>query len=183
MLAAVTDAREPNLVLKRRSSRRGPRAPRLRDVRLHRLCELEDRDRRCGASVGGRILLCRRAIEPRKGFWTLPAGFLWNSERASRKAPRREAREEANAEAGAGNASRRLLDPPHRPGSGILPCPPSRTTRHPGPKASKSRCSTGKRSRGRSSLSPRCAGRSTTIARPETRRALPLSPTRREPTS
>jgi len=24
----------------------------------------------------GRILLCRRAIEPRKGFWTLPAGFL-----------------------------------------------------------------------------------------------------------
>lgn len=24
----------------------------------------------------GRILLCRRNIEPRKGFWTLPAGFL-----------------------------------------------------------------------------------------------------------
>lgn len=23
-----------------------------------------------------KILLCRRAIEPRKGFWTLPAGFL-----------------------------------------------------------------------------------------------------------
>ena len=24
----------------------------------------------------GRVLLCRRAIEPRKGHWTLPAGFL-----------------------------------------------------------------------------------------------------------
>lgn len=24
----------------------------------------------------GKILLCRRAIEPRYGFWTLPAGFL-----------------------------------------------------------------------------------------------------------
>jgi ADP-ribose pyrophosphatase YjhB (NUDIX family) len=25
---------------------------------------------------GGQILLCRRAIEPRKGFWTVPAGFM-----------------------------------------------------------------------------------------------------------
>lgn len=24
----------------------------------------------------GKVLLCRRAIEPRKGFWTLPAGFM-----------------------------------------------------------------------------------------------------------
>ena len=24
----------------------------------------------------GRILMCRRAIEPRKGFWTLPAGYM-----------------------------------------------------------------------------------------------------------
>jgi ADP-ribose pyrophosphatase YjhB (NUDIX family) len=31
-----------------------------------------------GAAVSheGRLLLCRRAIEPRAGFWTLPAGFL-----------------------------------------------------------------------------------------------------------
>lgn len=28
----------------------------------------------------GKILLCRRAIEPRKGYWTLPAGFLENGE-------------------------------------------------------------------------------------------------------
>jgi ADP-ribose pyrophosphatase YjhB (NUDIX family) len=27
-------------------------------------------------SRDGRILLCRRAIEPRRGFWTLPAGFM-----------------------------------------------------------------------------------------------------------
>ena len=28
----------------------------------------------------GKVLLCRRAIEPRKGFWTLPAGFMENNE-------------------------------------------------------------------------------------------------------
>jgi len=27
-------------------------------------------------TLGGRVLLCRRAIEPRRGFWTVPAGFL-----------------------------------------------------------------------------------------------------------
>jgi ADP-ribose pyrophosphatase YjhB (NUDIX family) len=45
----------------------------------------------------GRILLCRRAIEPRKGFWTLPAGFLELGESVEEGA-RREAREEAMAE-------------------------------------------------------------------------------------
>ena len=30
----------------------------------------------CVAEHAGRILMCRRAIEPRAGFWTLPAGFL-----------------------------------------------------------------------------------------------------------
>ena len=28
----------------------------------------------------GQILLCERAIEPRAGFWTLPAGFMENGE-------------------------------------------------------------------------------------------------------
>jgi len=28
----------------------------------------------------GRILMCRRDIEPRRGYWTLPAGFLENNE-------------------------------------------------------------------------------------------------------
>lgn len=49
------------------------------------------------AHAGGRILLCRRAIEPRRGFWTLPAGFMELGESAEDGA-RREAREEACAE-------------------------------------------------------------------------------------
>ena len=47
-------------------------------------------------SVGGKIMLCRRAIEPRKGFWTLPAGFLELHETPEEGA-RREAWEEARA--------------------------------------------------------------------------------------
>lgn len=46
---------------------------------------------------GEKILLCKRAIEPRKGFWTLPAGFLELNETPEDGA-RREAREEAMAE-------------------------------------------------------------------------------------
>ncbi len=44
----------------------------------------------------GRILLCRRAIEPRHGLWTLPAGFMENGETTSQAAAR-ETLEEANA--------------------------------------------------------------------------------------
>lgn len=43
-----------------------------------------------------RILFCKRAIEPRHGFWTLPAGFLENDETTIEGA-RRETLEEANA--------------------------------------------------------------------------------------
>jgi ADP-ribose pyrophosphatase YjhB (NUDIX family) len=43
-----------------------------------------------------RILLCRRAIDPRRGFWTLPAGFLELHESAAAGAAR-EAWEEARA--------------------------------------------------------------------------------------
>lgn len=45
----------------------------------------------------GKLLLCRRAIEPRTGYWTLPAGFMELGETAE-QAAMREAREEANAE-------------------------------------------------------------------------------------
>ncbi len=45
----------------------------------------------------GRILICKRAIEPRKGFWTLPAGFMEQGESVEDGAMR-EAREEACAE-------------------------------------------------------------------------------------
>jgi ADP-ribose pyrophosphatase YjhB (NUDIX family) len=43
-----------------------------------------------------RILLCRRAIEPRAGFWTIPAGYLEIGETPEEGAMR-EAREEACA--------------------------------------------------------------------------------------
>jgi ADP-ribose pyrophosphatase YjhB (NUDIX family) len=44
----------------------------------------------------GRVLMCRRAIEPRKGFWTLPAGFMELGETLEEGAAR-EALEEAEA--------------------------------------------------------------------------------------
>lgn len=44
-----------------------------------------------------KVLLCRRAIDPRSGFWTLPAGFLENGESVEEGALR-ETREEACAE-------------------------------------------------------------------------------------
>lgn len=44
-----------------------------------------------------RILLCRRAIEPRRGYWTLPAGYMEEGE-STAAAAAREAREEALAE-------------------------------------------------------------------------------------
>jgi len=43
-----------------------------------------------------KILLCRRAIEPRRGWWTLPAGFMENNETLEQAAAR-ETLEEANA--------------------------------------------------------------------------------------
>lgn len=48
------------------------------------------------ATWRGRILLCRRAIEPQLGFWTLPAGYLELNETAEQGA-KREAQEEAGA--------------------------------------------------------------------------------------
>jgi ADP-ribose pyrophosphatase YjhB (NUDIX family) len=44
-----------------------------------------------------RILLCRRAIEPKYGLWTLPAGFMENGETVEQAAIR-ETREEAEAD-------------------------------------------------------------------------------------
>jgi ADP-ribose pyrophosphatase YjhB (NUDIX family) len=45
----------------------------------------------------GRVLLCRRAIEPRHGYWTLPAGYMELGETVEHGAMR-EALEEAEAE-------------------------------------------------------------------------------------
>ena len=50
----------------------------------------------CVPVCGKRLLLCRRAIEPRYGLWTLPAGFMENGE-STEQAAVRETREEAGA--------------------------------------------------------------------------------------
>ena len=46
--------------------------------------------------LGDRVLLCKRNIEPRKGFWTLPAGFMELNETTAQGA-QRETDEEAGA--------------------------------------------------------------------------------------
>jgi ADP-ribose pyrophosphatase YjhB (NUDIX family) len=43
------------------------------------------------------VLLCKRAIEPRYGYWTLPAGFMENEE-TTEQAALRETEEEAGAD-------------------------------------------------------------------------------------
>lgn len=50
----------------------------------------------CIAEWEGRVLFCRRAIEPRYGLWTLPAGFMENGETVQQGAAR-ETLEEACA--------------------------------------------------------------------------------------
>ncbi len=51
----------------------------------------------CVPEREGRVLLCKRAIEPRSGYWTVPAGFLELGESIAEGAMR-ETREEACAE-------------------------------------------------------------------------------------
>ncbi len=75
------------------------------DDRLRRICshcsfiDYENPRIVAGTVVtrGDQILLCKRAIEPRKGFWTLPAGYMEKGETIE-EAAAREAREEACAE-------------------------------------------------------------------------------------
>lgn len=50
----------------------------------------------CVPAWEGRILLCRRAIEPRRGYWTMPAGFMEIGESLA-EAAARETWEEALA--------------------------------------------------------------------------------------
>ncbi len=48
-------------------------------------------------SYEDKILLCKRAIDPRSGYWTIPAGFMELGE-TCREGAAREAIEEANAD-------------------------------------------------------------------------------------
>jgi ADP-ribose pyrophosphatase YjhB (NUDIX family) len=50
----------------------------------------------CVPESEGQILICRRAIEPRRGFWTIPAGFMEVGE-TLQQAAARECQEEALA--------------------------------------------------------------------------------------
>ena len=51
----------------------------------------------CVPEYQRKLLLCRRAIEPRYGYWTLPAGFMENAETTA-QAALRETLEEAGAQ-------------------------------------------------------------------------------------
>lgn len=64
----------------------------------------------CVPEWQGLILICRRAIEPRRGYWTIPAGFMENGETCAAGAAR-ETREEACAEVRVG-APLALIDVP-----------------------------------------------------------------------
>ena len=56
----------------------------------------------CVPERDGKILLCKRAIEPRHGFWTVPAGFMELGETIAQGAAR-ETLEEACAEVSIGH--------------------------------------------------------------------------------
>ena len=60
---------------------------------------------------GDKVLLCKRAIEPRYGYWTLPAGFMENGETISDGAAR-ETHEEAGARIEMGELFS-MIDVPH----------------------------------------------------------------------
>ena len=65
----------------------------------------------CLPELDDRVLLCLRAIEPRRGLWTLPAGFLENGETLTAGAMR-ETLEEANARVALG-ALYTIISLPH----------------------------------------------------------------------
>lgn len=65
----------------------------------------------CLPEYGDKVLLCKRAIEPRAGYWTLPAGFMENGETTVQGAAR-ETWEEARAKV-SGQELYRLFDIPN----------------------------------------------------------------------
>ena len=123
------------------------------------------------------ILMCRRAINPRKGHWTLPCRIP----RAARDDHRRRrarslgggARQDRDRD-----AARGLCRAAHQPGAADVPRAPDRPTMSaPGRRVWRSACSASTRSRGTILPSPRHAGRCISSAR----RAIWLS-SRRSPT-
>ena len=138
-----------------RPPRRRPAAPRLRRVRDHSLPESEDRGRDALPEYEGRILLCRRAIEPRAGLWTLPAGFMENGETIEEAAARETRLKRANARLEVDGLLHLPGHPPDQPGLRHVPRPyrgpAGRSPR--APRAWMCACSTKPRSRGTKSRS------------------------------
>ena len=92
-----------------------------------------------------RVLLCRRAINPRRGFWTLPAGYMELNETTAEGA-KREAWEEARAKIELRASARRLQHPAAFPGPAHLSGPRwFRPRWKRGRKAPRWGCSTGRR--------------------------------------
>jgi 8-oxo-dGTP pyrophosphatase MutT (NUDIX family) len=78
-----------------------------------------------------RVLLCRRAIEPRHGKWTLPAGFMENGESVA-DAAMRETLEEACARIELGRHVHPDQRAAHPPGACDLPLAAARPGFRPG---------------------------------------------------
>lgn len=68
---------------------------------------------------GEQILFVQRAISPRKGYWTLPAGFVDAGE-DPREAARREVREETNLQVDIGQLLGILPVQEHKDGANLL---------------------------------------------------------------
>ena len=116
---------------------RQPRAHDLRRLRLRPLRQPEDR-RRLGGALGRRILMCRRAIDPRARLLD-PAGGLSRTQQIDQR--RRRAR---GLGRGAGKdrdrgAAGDLRHPAHQPGPADLPRPPHRRRGRGGPGKPRSR--------------------------------------------
>lgn len=109
--------------------------------------------------TGDGILLCRRAIHPRRGYWTIPAGYMEMGETVEEGA-QREAWEEARARASPSTASSRSirLQGSARFRSSSVPAWPNLDSR-PAPKAWRSLPYRGPTFPGTTWPSPRSAGR------------------------
>jgi hypothetical protein len=123
-----------------------------------------------------RVLLCRRAIAPRRGFWTLPAGYLELNEAAADGA-RREAWEEAAPSLRSTNCWRSTRSrASRRSSSSTGPAWRIRMSR-PDPRRKNSTSSTGRRFPGTSLPFPRYTGRSGTMMNCAARRFSPRAAT------
>ena len=107
----------------------------------------------CVPEHAGSILLCRRAIEPRRGYWTVPAGFMENGETLQQAAARECLRggpgrgDDRLAAGGRARAARPA-------GARVLPRQPCRWRgSRPARKASRSSCSSRRTSPGTTSPS------------------------------